>query len=60
MTGTVINSLYLGDKVEYYVRLTDQTLHVVRYNPPESERFMPGAAVLLGFPPGSVRLLPAG
>jgi iron(III) transport system ATP-binding protein len=58
LTGTVVSSVYLGDKVEYQVRLNDQTLQVVRFNPAENERFMPGAHVSLRLPPESARLLP--
>jgi putative spermidine/putrescine transport system ATP-binding protein len=58
LTATVVTVTYLGDKVEYVVRVASQSLHIVRFNPPESERFAPGSAVTINLPSDGVQLLP--
>jgi hypothetical protein len=44
--------------VEYIVRVASQSLHIVRFNPPESERFAPGSAVSIDLPSAGMQLLP--
>ena len=58
LTATVTSATYLGDKVEYIVRVASQSLHIVRFNPPESERFAPGSAVSIDLPSAGMQLLP--
>jgi iron(III) transport system ATP-binding protein len=59
LTATVVSGCYLGDKVEYVVRLGTQSLQIVRFNPPEHERFPSGSQVAVGLPANGVQLLPA-
>jgi len=58
LPATVTTVTYLGDKVEYIVQVASQSLHIVRFNPPESERFAPGSAVSIDLPSAGVQLLP--
>lgn len=60
LKATVAASTYLGDKVEYIVRLVTQSLHIVRFNPPENERFAPGSEVTITLPVDGIQLLPQG
>jgi spermidine/putrescine ABC transporter ATP-binding subunit len=56
--ATVLASTYLGDKVEYVARFASQSLHIVRFNPPENERFAAGSEVMINLPSDGVQLLP--
>ncbi|MDR3534405.1 MAG: ABC transporter ATP-binding protein [Rhodopila sp.] len=58
LRATVVTRTYLGDKVEYVVRCASQDLHIVRFNPTESERFTPGSEVTISLPSDGVQLLP--
>jgi iron(III) transport system ATP-binding protein len=60
LTATVVTRTYLGDKVEYVARFASQDLHIVRFNPAESERFAPGSEVAIELPAESIQLLPRG
>jgi len=57
LPATVTASVYLGDKVEYGVEWLGRILQVVRSNPPEGERFVPGDTVSLTLPDQGVPLL---
>ncbi|MGH7042727.1 MAG: ABC transporter ATP-binding protein, partial [Acetobacteraceae bacterium] len=57
LAATVTASTYLGEKVEYIVEVAGQTLQVARFNPPEAERFFPGAEVALRFPDQGIQIL---
>jgi len=58
LRATVVTRTYLGDKVEYVVRLASQQLHIVRFNPAECECFAPGSEVTISLPSDGVQLLP--
>jgi iron(III) transport system ATP-binding protein len=60
LTATVVSSTYLGDKMEYVVRLASQTLQIVRFNPPKNECFLPGSRVSVSLPTEGIQLLPPG
>jgi iron(III) transport system ATP-binding protein len=53
----VVGRTYLGDKVEYVIQLGEQNLQVVRFNPPQAEKFMPGEDISIGLPREGVQLL---
>jgi hypothetical protein len=55
-----VTRTYLGDKVEYVARFASQDLHIVRFNPVESERFAPGSDVTINLPSEGAQLLPTG
>jgi hypothetical protein len=55
-----VTRTYLGDKVEYVARFASQSLHIVRFNPAESEHFAPGSEVMIDLPSESIQLLPGG
>ena len=55
--GEVTARMYLGDKVEYTVRLGEESLKVVHSNPAEGENHEPGEAVTLILPDGNVHFL---
>lgn len=57
VSAEVVSRVYLGDKVEYVVRLAGQMLQVVRSDPPEAEIFAPGQDVSLSLPSEGVQLL---
>jgi iron(III) transport system ATP-binding protein len=59
MDARVASSTYLGDKIEYSVLLGEDALKIVRFDPPETERFQPGEEVRIRFPYEGVQLLPA-
>jgi iron(III) transport system ATP-binding protein len=60
LPATVVSATYLGEKMEYVVRFASQNLHIVRFDPPENERFAPGTAVRISLPAERIRLLPRG
>ena len=57
LAGTVKSRTYLGEKMEYEVEVAGQTVQIVRFNPPPSERFEPGDAVSVRLPHEGVQLL---
>lgn len=57
LAGTVVSRTYLGEKMEYEVEVAGQTVQIVRFNPPPSERFAPGDAVSVRLPHEGVQLL---
>jgi iron(III) transport system ATP-binding protein len=57
LAGTVVTRTYLGEKIEYEVKVACERLQIVRFNPPPSERFAPGDAVGVRIPREGVHLL---
>lgn len=56
-SGQVLSSTYLGSKIEYLVRVGDQTLKVVQSDPTFGTRFAEGAAVDVTLPHAGVQVL---
>ncbi|MGH6739290.1 MAG: TOBE domain-containing protein, partial [Bradyrhizobium sp.] len=56
-SGQVLSSTYLGSKIEYLVRVGDQTLKVVQSDPTFGTRFAEGAAVDVTLPHIGVQVL---
>ena len=59
LNGIVESRVYLGAKAEYLVRVNDQVLQVVQWNPVAEELFEAGQLVSLKLPTSGVQLLPA-
>jgi iron(III) transport system ATP-binding protein len=57
LTGTVLSRTFLGEKVEYQVRVGEALLQVTRYNAGAPETLQPGQAVLVRLPMDGVALL---
>jgi spermidine/putrescine ABC transporter ATP-binding subunit len=60
LKGRIVTSTYLGAKVEYLVRVGDQTLQVVQSNPTRGSRLAEGAEVGVSLPHASVHILKDG
>ncbi len=58
LAGTVASRMFLGEKVEYHVRVGDDLVQVTSYNP--RTRFSPGDAVTLVLPEDGIPVLPGG
>jgi iron(III) transport system ATP-binding protein len=58
LSGEIVSRIYLGEKVEYAVRVGGALLQVVRVDPPEGETLKPGERVSLVLPQDGVQLLP--
>ena len=58
LSGTVVSRMFLGEKVEYHVRVREELIQVTSYNP--REVFAPGEAVTLTLPTEGIWLLPGG
>ncbi|HEY2992375.1 MAG TPA: ABC transporter ATP-binding protein [Methylomirabilota bacterium] len=58
--GTVVTRTFLGEKVEYQVRVGDETLQVTRPDGAADARFAPGTAVSVRLPADGVGLLREG
>ncbi len=57
LPGQVVSATYLGSKIDYVVRVGDQTLRVVQSDPPTGSRFAEGAAVDVLLPHAGVQVL---
>ena len=57
LPGKVVSATYLGSKVDYVVRVGDQTLRVVQSDPAAGSRFVEGAAVDVTLPHVGVQVL---
>ena len=57
LQARVTGRVYLGDKVEYTVQLGEESLEIVRSDPPVSENYAPGQEVTIGLPSEGVQLL---
>jgi ABC-type Fe3+/spermidine/putrescine transport system ATPase subunit len=55
--GVVLARTFLGEKVEYRVRLGTDVLQVTRYNPVPGAVFAPGQSVVVRLPAEGLRLL---
>jgi len=58
--GTVVARTFLGEKIEYQVRVGDETLQVIRPGSAPGDRFALGAAVTVRLPAAGVSLLQEG
>ncbi len=57
LQGTVTSRVFLGEKVEYQVRVGRDVVQVTDYNPNHTGAPQPGETVTLGVPPDAVRVL---
>jgi iron(III) transport system ATP-binding protein len=57
LKGRVVTSTYLGAKIEYLVRIGDQTLQVVQSNPTRGSQFTEGTEVGVSLPHAYVHIL---
>jgi ABC-type Fe3+/spermidine/putrescine transport system ATPase subunit len=55
--GTVLSRTFLGEKVEYHVRVGGETLHVTAYGAGGSRLLAPGEAVSLDLPASGIWIL---
>ena len=60
LAATIVSRTFLGDKVEYQVRVGGQTLQVTDYGAGGSRAFAPGEAVTLEVPSTGVWILEGG
>ena len=60
LPGQVVSATYLGSKVDYLVRVGDQTLRVVQSDPAPGSRFAEGAVVDVILPHAGVQILGEG
>jgi ABC-type Fe3+/spermidine/putrescine transport system ATPase subunit len=58
LPGTVVSRMFLGEKVEYHVRVGTDLVQVTAYDP--GRVYEPGEAVTLTLPPDGMPLLPGG
>ena len=58
LAGTVTSRTFLGEKVEYEVRVGTEVLQVTRYDAAREDPFGAGRAVAVELPPGGVHLIP--
>ncbi len=57
LPGQVVSATYLGSKVDYLVRIGDQTVRVVQSDPATGSRFAEGATVDVLLPHAGVQVL---
>jgi ABC-type Fe3+/spermidine/putrescine transport system ATPase subunit len=57
LRGTIVSRTFLGEKVEYHVRVGGETLHVTAYGAGGSGLLAPGEAVTLDVPSSGVWIL---
>ena len=57
LQGTVLSRAFLGEKLEYQVRVGEALLQVTRYNAGAPEALEPGQAVAVQLPTDGVALL---
>jgi iron(III) transport system ATP-binding protein len=60
LRGTIVSRTFLGEKVEYHVRVGRETLHVTAYGAGGSGLLAPGGAVTLDVPSSGVWILEGG
>jgi hypothetical protein len=51
---------YFGDKAEYLVRVGDELIQAVRWNPSSADEFAEGEPVCVRLPAANVQLLAVG
>lgn len=56
--GEILSSTYLGSKVDYLVRVGDQTLKIVQSDPTFGPRFVDGTVVDVSLPYAGIEVLP--
>jgi iron(III) transport system ATP-binding protein len=56
-TGLVERRTYFGDKAEYLVRVGDELIQAIQWNPPIEDEFREGQQVTLRLPAANVQLL---
>lgn len=59
-SGVVEHRTYFGDKAEYLVRVGDQLIQAIQWNPVVTDEFREGQRVSLQLPVANVQLLAAG
>lgn len=60
LTGAIVSRTFLGEKVEYQVRVESGILQVTSYNPAQKGLFTLGQRVRLDLPAEGIQLLPEG
>jgi len=55
--GTIVSRTFLGEKVEYQVRMGGEILQVTQYNPIRTGSLAPGTEVSLALPAEAIQLL---
>ena len=60
LNGTVERRTYFGDKAEYLVRVGDQLIQAIQWNPAVAAEFGEGQQVSLQLPTSRVQLLAVG
>ena len=60
LPATVETRTFLGEKVEYQVRVESEVLQVTSYDPVQKGLFAPGQRVTLSLPTDGIHLLPEG
>ncbi len=58
--GKVVSRTFLGEKVEYQLRMGTELVQVTDYNPSHTGALQPGETVTLDIAPDAVRVLPGG
>ncbi len=58
LAGIVVSRTFLGEKVDYQVRVGGDVVQVTRYNPGPGAIFAPGQSVTLQLPTDGVQILP--
>jgi iron(III) transport system ATP-binding protein len=59
LPAIIVTRTYLGDKVEYVAKFGTQNLQIVRFDPPENERYELGSEVVIELPTEGLQLLAA-
>jgi iron(III) transport system ATP-binding protein len=60
LRGIIVSRTFLGEKVEYQVRMGGELLQVTEYNPIRTPALGPGTSVALTVPSEAIQLLPDG
>jgi iron(III) transport system ATP-binding protein len=60
LSGVVEHRTYFGDKAEYLVRVGDELIQAIQWNPSVADEFREGQQVFVKLPESNVQLLAAG
>ena len=60
LSGLVEHRTYFGDKAEYLVRVGNELIQAIQWNPPSEDQFSVGQRVTIRLPTSNVQLLAAG